>query len=117
MAMHFARKHIDAFVRHHHLHAGGLAHDALRGRQAMLLQLVQHHGRAQAADFFVIAERQVYRLAQLGLQSQWHHVQTCGDETFHVTRAAAIQFALANVGLKRVARPLLAVYRHHIGVT
>ena len=116
MAMHFAGKHIDAFVCHHHLHAGGFSHNALLGRQTILLQLLQHHGRTQTTNFLIIAERQVYRLAQFGLQSLRHHVQTSRNKAFHVTRAATIQFAIADVGLKRVAGPLLSVYRHHIGV-
>ena len=53
-AVHGAAEGVDAFVRHHHAHRGGLAHNAMLGCEAALLQFGNHHRRAEAADFFIV---------------------------------------------------------------
>ncbi|MPN00793.1 hypothetical protein SDC9_147991 [bioreactor metagenome] len=90
LAVHAAAVHVDALVRHHHLHAGGLAHHAAIKLGAAQPQGVEHHRRADAAHFLVIRQRQMQRLGARHGQVFGHQGQRRGDEALHVATAAPI---------------------------
>jgi len=105
-----------AFVRDHHLHARGLAHDAACGLEALGLHVGDHAAHANAADFFVIAESQMDRALEFSFQQLGHHHQTDRAKTLHVGHAAAVHLVALNHDLERVGVPRLAVDGHHVGV-
>eukprot|EP01022_Parablepharisma_sp_SALTPOND_P029462 TRINITY_DN735_c0_g1_i1.p1 TRINITY_DN735_c0_g1~~TRINITY_DN735_c0_g1_i1.p1 ORF type:complete len:1397 (+),score=453.90 TRINITY_DN735_c0_g1_i1:9191-13381(+) len=117
LAMHLAGEHVDALVGHHHVHAGGFAHHAAIDLDAALDDLFQHHRRADAADFLVIGKRQVDGLGTRHGQEFRHQRQRSGDETLHVAGTATVQAAILLGDLEGIGIPLLAVHRHHVGVT
>jgi len=73
-------------------------------------------GRPEAADFLVVAARQVHRPLQRMRLEHRHGGQHAGEEPLHVGGAAAVEPAVAAGELKRIAGPRLAVDRHHVGV-
>ncbi|MNX99924.1 hypothetical protein D3C86_1324010 [compost metagenome] len=116
LALHAAAVGVDALVRHDHAHAGRLADDAAARPHATVSQFGQKIRRAHAADLLVERQRVVHRLAQPGFQDGWQQRQAGADEAFHVAGAPPIKLAVADHGLERVGGPVLAVYRHHVGV-
>ena len=105
-----------ALVRHHHLHAGRLSHDATGRLEALREHVGDQATHADAADFFVIAEGQMHRPLELALEQLGHHQQGGGAVAFHVGHAAAIQPVADHLRHKGVGVPGLAIDRHHIGV-
>ena len=105
-----------AFVRDHHLHAGGLAHDAASGLEALGLHVGDHAAHTDAAHLFVVAEGQMDRPLELALEQLGHHHQAGGAKTLHVGHAPAKHLVAHDLDLERVGVPGLAVHRHHIGV-
>ena len=105
-----------AFVRHHHLHAGGLAHDAAGRLEALREHVDDQPAHADAAHFLVIAEGQVQRPLELAFEQLGHHQQGRGAVTLHVGHAPAVQTVADHLRHKGVGIPGLAVHRHHIGV-
>ena len=106
-----------ALMRDHHLHAGGLAHDAAGRLEALRLHVGDHAPHADAAHLFVVAESQVHRPLELAPEQLGHHHQGGGAVTLHVGYAPAKHFVALDLDLEGVGVPRLAVDRHHISMT
>ena len=105
-----------ALVCAHDLHQGRLADDGKRGPDILRFQVVQQAPNAGAADFFVIRQREVDWPSQFRFRDFRRQPQRGSDKPLHVTGAAAIQIAIPHFRLERIAGPVLAVHRHHIGM-
>ena len=99
-------------------HPGRLAdHAAERQRRQPGDQMIEQARHAFAADLLVEAERQVDgRLERqaLKLRDQRQHGR---DEALHVRGAAAVEPLVALGADERIARPVLAIHRHHVGMS
>ena len=105
-----------ALVRDHRLHAGGLADDGAGGADAVARQVFEQAARADAAHFLVIGECKINRRLEIGRGKARRHRQDDGEVAFHVAGAAAVELVASHRRLERIARPVLAVHRHHVGV-
>jgi hypothetical protein len=99
-------------VRRKPAHAAVIRVDAL-----MRDDRAHHQRRAGAADFFVVRQREVDGFRELRRLHLRQHSERRADEALHVARATAVEQAIADFGLERVALPVLAIDRHDIGVT
>ena len=106
-----------ALMGAHDLHQGRFTDDRQRGFDGLRFQIIQQTPDAGAAHFFVIGKREMDRPRQLRACDFRHQPQGGADKAFHVTGAATIQIAIADFRLERIARPVLSVHRHHIGMT
>ena len=82
--------------------------------RAGLDHLVDHQGRALAADFFVEREREMDRLFQIKRGESWGEGTTQGDEAFHVAGAAPKQMFAFFRETERICVPILAVNRYDV---
>lgn len=105
-----------ALVRDHRAHRGRLADDAARRLDAVGLQIAQQAAHADTADLLVIRQRQMETGIALGRHEVGHGRQRHRDEALHVGRAPPIQAPVADLRVKRIGVPRLAVDRHHIGM-
>jgi hypothetical protein len=105
----------DALVAVHGLHVGGLAHNHHRRRRQLAADDVDHEGRAQAADLFVVREGQVHRLLR-GLGEFRRRGQGQGQEGLHVAGPAAVEAAVVLGQGPGIGGPGLAIDRNHVGV-
>ena len=110
-----------ALVGNDGLHRGGFAHDTARRADMILLQVANQSAHADAADLLVVAQRIVQRrieaiVVQRGDEFRRFR-QGDADESLHVRGTAGIQFAVVLDGVKRVRVPILAIHRHHVGVS
>lgn len=105
-----------ALVRDHDLHAGRFTHDAAGRLVAVVDHLRDQVAHADAADFLVVAERQVHRALELSPEQFGDHHQRGGAVPLHVGHAAAIELVADDGCDERIGVPGLAVDRHHVGV-
>jgi hypothetical protein len=108
---------IHALVGDGRHHAGRLADDAGQRRNADVAQVGDQFPRAKTADLLVIAERQVDRERCAALEKIVRMGQGDRDEALHVGRASAVELAVTDRTVQRIARPLLAIPRDGIGMT
>ena len=105
-----------ALVGGHHSHERGFADDGKARSHRRFLQHVDEPSHPDTADFLVIAEGKVDRRGECPPRRRMRHGQARGDKPLHVGAAASIKApALAAQG-KGIARPCLALDRHHVGV-
>uniref|UniRef100_A0A0N4ZVS0 Transcriptional regulator n=1 Tax=Parastrongyloides trichosuri TaxID=131310 RepID=A0A0N4ZVS0_PARTI len=116
MTMYAAAISVNAFMRHDGAHTGGFTHHAAFGFHATTNQIINHDGRADTTDFFVVGVSQVDGFGQLGRQHFRNQLQRHTDKAFHVASAAAIQTIVADFGLEGVTAPVLTVDGHHIAL-
>jgi hypothetical protein len=81
-----------------------------------LRQIVKQPADPDATDFLIIGEREMQRNLECGARNLRQQRQCHAEKAFHIRGATAIKSAVANRGLKRIARPVLAVHRHDIGM-
>ena len=98
------------------LHLGRLADDAGARLDRLSGQLLEQPGHAHAADLLIIGQAVVDRRRQATLQKLRGVGQGDPDETLHVAGAAAVEPAVALAWAPGIARPVLAVDRHHVAV-
>ena len=73
-----------------------------------------HPGRAEAAQFLVIAERDVDGALELACEHGRHQAQHEGDESLHIGGSAPVEAPIGFAQGERIARPGLARHRHHV---
>ena len=105
-----------ALVRAGDPQAGGLANDAQRRRCRQRRRRGDKVRRPGAADLFVIGEAEVHRRRGRRLPEGRDVREHDRDEAFHVGRTAPIDAAVANVGLERIARPVLSFGGNDVGM-
>lgn len=97
-------------------HPGRLTDDDGGGYGQHLLSRRDHGRRAEAAHFLIVGEHQMHRPREAHVSPGRYSTQRCGNEPFHVTRAARVQAIVALGQGKGVAAPRLPVNRHDIRV-
>jgi hypothetical protein len=105
-----------ALVGHDRLHVGRLADDAARRADAAFREIGDQAVDAEEGRFLVVGQRQVDREPLLRGEEARRPRERDRDEPFHVRGAAAVDAAVAVRGLERLARPVLTVDRHGVGV-
>ena len=98
------------------LHVRGLAHDAHAGAERAGGQHVDQRADAEAADFFVIGQREVQRRGQVALAGRDHGRDGAGDEALHVGRATPVKPAVSLGQREGWHGPGLAFDRDDVGV-
>ena len=86
------------------------------GLDAGGIEIGEQAPHAEAAHLLVVGEGEVQRHFEARLRELGHQRERHGEEAFHVAGAAAVEPALALVDREGIARPFLAVDRHHVGV-
>ncbi len=99
-----------------HPHFGGFANDAAKRTGPALDELVQQPAHADAADLLVVGEGEVNRSRELAGKDFGRHREHDGDEALHVARPAPVKPAVPFDDREGIARPLLTVDRHDVGV-
>ncbi len=87
-----------------------------RGTHEAAPELGDQRAHAEAADLLVIGEGEVDRHFELALQEAGDGGEHAGEKALHVGGAAPIEAPVALGENERIARPALAVDRHHVGV-
>ena len=106
-----------ALVRDDRLHVGRLADDAAGRPDAALGEVRHQAAHAEERRLLVIGQRQVDRHVPLRFEEARRPREGDRDEALHVGRAAAVDATVGVVRAERVARPVLPVDRHRVGVT
>ena len=116
LAAHAALVAVHALVRRGRQHAGGFAHDAGQRGNAGVFHVGDQPLHAEAADFLVVAQRQVHGKGRGAVQKISGVRQRHADKTLHVAAAPAIKLAVLDRGRQRVQRPVLPVPGHGVGM-
>ena len=107
----------DAIMRDADLHVGGLANDGEGGSRHALGDSLDQRVRTKAANLFVVGEGEVQRPLQRQTLPMLDGGEAACDKPLHIGTAAPVQPPIAFHQRKRVAGPILAIHRHHVGVT
>ncbi|OIQ67728.1 hypothetical protein GALL_506920 [mine drainage metagenome] len=105
-----------ALVARNRLHHRGFAHHHRRGFRQGLDHVGNHRRRAEAADLFIIAQRDLQRPFHPGLQRPRHGPKRQRAKPFHVAGAASGKPPVASRHLPGVRRPRLPIHGHHVGM-
>ena len=105
-----------AFVTGGDLHLRGLAHDAGAGLAEEGGEGVGHLLNADAADFLVMGEDELQRFAQVLPGGPFRGGEHAGEVAFHVGGAAAVEAVALGRQAEGVARPVLPLDGHHVGM-
>ncbi len=114
--MHFAAQRQLALVTQHRLEFGRLTDHAQQRLDRLRVEPLDQRAYAQAANLFVIGQRDMHRHPQRRLHQRRHLSQYTRDEALHIGRATAIQLAVLFREVERRDRPMLAIHRHPIRV-
>ncbi len=105
-----------ALVTDGELHQGRLADHAQERTYRCQMQDIEQPPHADAADLFVMGQRQLQRARQGHVRSIEHRVDSQGDKALHVAGATAVDAPVTQGRLKRWHRPRLTGRRNHVGV-
>lgn len=83
------------------LHVGRFTDDAQKRPLRREMQNVQQTPNTDAADLFVMGQRQLQRAGQVQVGGIEHAINSESDETLHVATAAPVNPTVALGGLKR----------------
>ena len=97
-------------------HACGFTHNTAVRRVSHIREVRDQAADADAADLFVVRQREMQRTLEVAPCHLRHQGQGDGDKTLHVAYAASDQAVAGLGGLPRIGVPLLAVNRDHVGV-
>ncbi len=98
--------------------AGWFAHDAKHLLERRVRQHIDHRPDPNAADFFVVGQRQMQRGFQPGLLAPdpLRQRQHAGDKALHIRRAPAISPPVFDRQRKGIAGPVLPFDRDNISM-
>src|SRR4029453_17984380 len=105
-----------AFVSDDELHAGRLADDASQRRNAALRHIRDQSSHPDAANLFVIGQREMERALQSAPHDFRDERETSGREALHVGDAATVDPSADPARGEWIRVPGLAVYGDDVGV-